>query len=164
MNEPDLSRLRKGEADLVIDHLPEVPDDIATMRVGTLRAFVVLPRDHPQAGRKRLALDKLGEDTFIGYSPGTLPHQLQLKALALHGCTPRHTVSAGSADTILGFVESGLGFSIVPALEPEGPHGEGLVALPLAAPRVEFAVLAAWRKDTPENPVLDAALETAPRA
>ena len=160
---PELSRLRQGEADLVVDHLPEVPDDIATMRVGTLRAFVVLPRAHPLAGRKRLALDKLGDDTFISYSPGTLPHELQLKVLALHGCSPRHTISAGSADTILGFVESGLGFSLVPALEPEGPSGPNLVALPLSAPKVEFEVVAAWRKDTPENPLLDAALETAPR-
>ena len=28
---------------------------------------------------------------------------------------------------------------------------------------VEFPVYAAWRKDTPENPLLDAMLETAPR-
>jgi DNA-binding transcriptional LysR family regulator len=161
---PELSRLRQGEADLVVDHLPEVPDDIASMRVGTLRAFVVLPRSHALAGRKRLALDKLGDDTFISYSPGTLPHELQLKVLALHGCSPRHTISAGSADTILGFVESGLGFSIVPALAPHGPGGENLVALPLSSPKVEFEVVAAWRKDTPENPLLDAALETAPRA
>jgi DNA-binding transcriptional LysR family regulator len=160
---PDLGRLRQGEADLVVDHLPEVPDDIATLRVATLRAFVVLPRGHAQAGRKRLALDKLSDDTFIGYSPGTLPHDLQRKALALSDCAPRHTITAGSADTILGFVESGLGFSIVPALEPEGPRGEGLVAVPLAAPRVEFPVFAAWRKDTPENPLLDAALESAPK-
>ena len=163
MTVPDLGRLRQGEADLVVDHLPDVPDDIATMRVGTLRAFVVLPAGHPQASRKRPALDQLGDDTFIGYSPGTLPHELQLKVLALHGCSPRHTITAGSADTILGFVESGLGFSIVPSLQVEGPTGPGLVARPLASPKVEFPVLAAWRKDTPENPLLDAALETAPK-
>ena len=32
---------------------------------------------------------------------------------------------------------------------------------PLTAPKIEFPVVAAWRKDTPENPLLDAALETA---
>ncbi len=163
LTEPDLSRLRQGEADLLVDHLPEVPDDVATMRVGTLRAFVVLPRGHAEAGKAKLDLARLGEDTFVGYSPGTLPSRLQIAALSQHGVTPRHTITAGSAETILGFVESGLGFSIVPALEADGPRGENLVAVPLSSPQVEFPVFAAWRKDTPENPLLDAALQTAPK-
>ena len=160
---PDLEPLRRGEADLVVEHLPVIPDDVATMHVATLKAFVVLPKGHPAAKEGALQLSQLGEDTFVGYSPGTLPNDLQLSVLAQHGVTPRHTISAGSVDTILGFVESGLGFSIVPALESEGPVGANLVAIPLAAPEVEFPVFAAWRKDTPENPLLDAALETAPK-
>jgi DNA-binding transcriptional LysR family regulator len=72
-------------------------------------------------------------------------------------------LSAGSAETILGFVEAGLGFSIVPWLSAEGPPAAGLEVRPLTAPKVEFPVFAAWRKDTPENPLLDAALETAPK-
>ena len=163
MAAPDLALLRSGEADLLVDHLPEVPDDVATLQVGTLKPYVVLPASHPLAGRKRVGLADLQEDTFVSYNPGLLPHRLQLEALAQHGVTPRHTISAGSADTILGFVASELGVSIVPALAPEGPQAEGVVALPLATPKVEFAVVAAWRKDTPENPLLDAALETAPK-
>ena len=62
----------------------------------------------------------------------------------------------------MGLVESGLGYSIVPFLYAAGPRGKGIAVLPLTTPKVEFAVYAAWRLDTPENPLLDAALETAP--
>lgn len=162
MPEPDLALLRQGQADLLVDHLPEVPDDIATLEVATLRAFVVLPAAHPESAAKRPRLAELGEDTFVGYNPGTHAARLQLGVLSANGITPRHTITAGSADTILGFVQAGLGWSIVPDLAPDGPAGEGLVAAPLE-PQAHFSVVAAWRKDTPENPLLDAALETAPR-
>jgi DNA-binding transcriptional LysR family regulator len=160
---PDLAVLRGGAADLLVDHLVEVPPDIATLRVGTLRAFVIFPARHPLAQRKRFTLQHCQDETFISYTPGTLPCELQMRAFAEHGAAPRRMLSAGSAETILGFVEAGLGFSIVPWLTEDGPRGRGIEVRPLTAPKVEFPVYAAWRKDTPENPLLDAALETAPK-
>ena len=74
---------------------------------------------------------------------------------------PSEILSASTAETILGFVESGLGYSLVPSFHPTGPKGRGILARPLT-PRVEFPVYAAWRKNTPENLLLDAALECAP--
>jgi DNA-binding transcriptional LysR family regulator len=167
MTEPDLALLRQGEADLLVDHLPQIPDDIATLEVATLEvatlsAFVVLPAGHAEAKRKRPRLAELRDNTFVGYSPNTHAARLQHGVLAAHGIVPRHTISAGSVETILGFVQAGLGWSIVPDLSPKGPEGEGLVATPLE-PEARFSVVAAWRKDTPENPLLDAVLETAPK-
>ncbi len=158
----DLERLRRGEVDLIVDYIPEVPSDIAVMRVGTLLPFLVFPATHPAARKQRVKVSDFASETFVGYTPGSLPHSLQMRALAAHDVTPPHTVSAGTADTILGIVESGLGYSLVASLEATGPKGRGLVARPLGAPKIDFPVYAAWRKSTPENPILDAALETAP--
>lgn len=158
----DLGDLRNGEADLVVDYLPDVPDDVCVMQVGLLRAFVVFPSAHPAAKKKRVGLADFQDETFVSYTPGTHPHDLQMRALTEHGLNVRSSVSIGTADAILGFVESGLGFSLVPSLDPHGPKGRGLTARPLTSPKVEFPVYAAWRKNTPENPLLDAALETAP--
>lgn len=160
---PALEELRRGETDLVVDHLPKIPDYVATLKVATLRPFIVLPRSHPLASRKRISLSALADDTFITYSPGLLGHELQLQALGLHGISPPRRLSASSADGILGFVESGLGWSLVPSLDPDGPRSKGMTVRPLISPKVEFPVVAAWRKDTPENPLLDAALQSAPR-
>ena len=162
MPQLDFELLRSGVADVLVDHLPEVPDDVATLGVGTLRPYVVLPQSHPLARRRKIGLADLVAETFIAYNPGLLPHQLQMRALAQHGIVPQRTLSAGSADAILDMVASGLGYSIVPAIAPAGPKAEGVVAIALSEPEVTFPVVAAWRKDTPENPLLDAFLESAP--
>ena len=160
---PALEDLRNGEADLVVDHIPEVPAGVATMHVATVRPFIVIPRDHKLASRKRLPLRELEGDQFISYSPGLVSRELQLQALARHGVTPPQALSASTADSIMGLVESGLGWSLLPSLEENGPRGKGVAVAPLPTPRIEFPIVAAWRKDTPENPILDAALETAPK-
>jgi DNA-binding transcriptional LysR family regulator len=161
--EPDFAKLRNGDLDLMVDYVPDAPDDFASMRVGTLRAFLVLPAGHPLADKKRASLTNLRDETFISYNPDMIPYNLQMQALALHGIAPRRTLSASTAETILGFVEAGLGFSLVPSIDPDGPRSRGIVAVPLGSPKVEYPVIAAWRKDTPENPLLDAVLEAAPK-
>lgn len=159
----NLASLRDGSADLLVDYLPEWPGDVATMQVGTLRGFVVLPAKHKLSAKKRLSLSQFGEETFISYSPGSIAHEMQLRALDQHGAKPREMLSASSAESILAFVEAGLGFSLLPWLDEGGPKRPGVAAIPLWSPSVEFPVMAAWRKDTPDNPLLDAALETAPK-
>jgi DNA-binding transcriptional LysR family regulator len=159
----DVRRLRDGSADLLVDFLPEWPDDVATMQVAKLRGFLVISSKHPLAKKTRPSLAQLGGETFISYSPGGLAHDMQMRALEEHGIAPREMLSASTAESILGFVDAELGFSLLPWLDPDGPRVPGVTSIPLWSPPVEFPVMAAWRKDTPENPLLDAALETAPK-
>ncbi len=160
--QPDIEGLRRGAVDLVIDHLASIPGDVETLRVATVRPFLVLPRVHALAKRRRIALAELAADTFIAYTPGLVAHDLQMQALAQNGVTPTRILSASSADSILGFVEAGLGYSIVPSLEKQGPRSRMIAALPLPGDEREFPVYAIWRKDVPENPLLDAMLAAAP--
>lgn len=161
--QPDLEGLRRGTIELIIDHLPQVPEDIQSLLVAELHPFLVLPKAHALARRKRIALAELAHETFISYTPGLIPHELQMQALAQEGIKPTHVLSASSAEAILGFVEAGLGYSIVPSLEREGPKSRLIAVLPLPGPTHVFPVYAAWRKDVPENPLLDALLALAPR-
>lgn len=162
--EADLEALSSGTADVVVDYIVDPPETVATLHVATVRPFLVLPRTHRLAKRSEVSLADLGQDTFISYTPGTVPYELQLQALTRHRVAPASTLSASTADSILGFVEAGLGWSLVPSFEPKGPRLKGIAVRPLEAPTVEFPIHAAWRKDTPENPLLDALLETAPKA
>lgn len=159
---PEIALLRRGDVDLLVDYLPEIPDDVATLEVAVMRPFLVLPRTHRLAKRKQLALSDFEGETFVAYNPSMLAHDLQMRALGLFDVTPGHVLTASSAEVILGFVEAGFGFSILPAVESEGPHARGVKVLPLEEPKVEFPVVCAWRKDAAENPILDAFLETAP--
>jgi len=158
---PTVEGLLRGEAEVVVDHLPTIPDSVSVMQVATMYPFVVLPRSHRAAQHKRFTLTSLAADTFIANNPGTHAHSLQHAALARQGLTPPRTLSASSMASILGFVEAGLGWSLVASLDPKGPRDRGVAVRPLAA-KVQFPVYAAWRRDAPDNPLLDAFLEAAP--
>lgn len=157
----DLEPLRSGRADVLVAHLPEIPSDIANQVVATVHACLVVPKERaPKRGPPRLK--DLADVPFLSYSIGTRHHALQLQALAMHDVAPRDTIALDTADAILGYVESGLGWSLVPSLDPDGPKGRRLVAYAFGQPRVSFPIVMAWRRDAPEHPMLDALIACAP--
>ena len=84
------------------------------------------------------------DDVFVGYRPGTLRQKLQLEELGRFGVAPQRVVTATSASTILGFVESGIGYSLVPSMTPDGPRHKGVVGHPFG--KNTYPVYAAWRQ------------------
>jgi len=159
----DVTPLRSGRADVLVAYLPEVPDDVATQTVALVHACLVVPRERaPRRGRAPVLAD-LGDLPFLAYQVGTRPHALQMQALSSHGAAPAQVIHLDTADAILGYTEAGLGWSLVPSLDPDGPAGRRLAAYPWGRPRVTFPVVMAWRKDAPENPMLDALIACAPK-
>lgn len=148
--------LRAGTVDVVVDHLYEVPDDVATMKVATLNGFVVAP-----AGDDDLDVQSLADTPFVAYAPGQHARDLQFAALTELDVAPPSMLSGKSAETILGFVSAGLGWSILPWFGADGPELPDVRSMPIDHPGARFEIVAAWRKDTPENPLLDAFLECA---
>ena len=158
----DLNTLRDGETDVLIAHIPEVPDDIATQTVAIAHACLVVPRDRaPKRGRPKL--EDLTDLPFLSYPPNSRHNELQRQSLATHGITPQTSISLDTADTILGYVESGLGWSLVPSMAPDGPKGRRLSAFSWGRPRTTFPIVMAWRKDAPEHPLLDEIIACAPK-
>ncbi|MCA9319493.1 MAG: LysR family transcriptional regulator substrate-binding protein, partial [Planctomycetes bacterium] len=101
-------------------------------------------------------------ETFISYHEELAAAALQRQALGRQGVHPERFIQTGSAETILALVEAGLGYSLVPSLDPEGPRWPGVTAHELKSPRMEFPVFLAWRRDMPEHPAFDDLLATAP--
>ncbi|MDA0932847.1 MAG: LysR family transcriptional regulator [Planctomycetota bacterium] len=156
----DFAALRAGRVDVLVAHVPEVPDDIASLEVATAYACLVVPADRaPKRGRPKLA--DLQDLPFLAYPVGTRNHALQGRALAQFEVRPEATMSLDTADAILGFVEAGLGWSLVPTLQPDGPSGRQLAAYPFGRPRVTFPISVLWRRDAPEHPLLDAMIDVA---
>jgi DNA-binding transcriptional LysR family regulator len=158
---PDVELLRRGELDLLVDHLPEVPADVETRAVARLWSFLALPSGHPLAGRKPMSIRALRDVPFIAYNADRAGRMQQLRGLAAHGGPDKEQYSADSAESLLGFVAAGLGFSIVPWLDPRGPRRAGVVVERLRVPGAEFPVVAAWRRG-PHHPLVNAALKVAP--
>ena len=157
----DVAPLRSGAADAIVAYLPEVPDDIASQTVAELHPCLVVPKERAPT-RQRPPIEQLADLPFLAYPIGTRAHTLQMQALAGVGVVPPNTIALDTADTILGYVESGLGWSLVPSLDPAGPPGRRLAAYAWSKPRVTFPVVLAWRRDAPEHPLLDALIACAP--
>jgi DNA-binding transcriptional LysR family regulator len=160
LKSPEVDRVRSGELDLIIDHLPHLPADIEARTVARLWSFLVLPAGHPLAGRKPVSVRALRDVPFIAYNADRAGRTLQLQGLAAHGGPEKERYSADSAESLLGFVAAGLGFSIVPWLDPGGPRRAGVVVERLRVPGSEFPVHAAWRRG-PHHPLVDAAMAAA---
>lgn len=158
----DFTELRSGEVDVVVAYAPEVPDDIASELVARGYACLVVPADLAPKRAKPRPKD-LEALPFLAYPTGSRNQVLQVRALAQQDIKPATTISLETADAILGFVEAGLGWSLVPTLEPEGPKGRRLAAYPFGRPRVTFPIRMMWRRDAPEHPLLDLMIEKAPR-
>ena len=160
----DLELLRRGDADLLVDWVAEVPEDIAATKAGEVRAFIVLPSTHRLARRARVSLSELAETPFVAYHADRALRALQDEALEQHGVRPRVTHAADSSDTILGFVAAELGFSLVPSPLEAGPRVAGVVAFPLERPRAVFPIWAMAKKRALAHPLVDAALAALPGA
>jgi DNA-binding transcriptional LysR family regulator len=153
----DANRLRTGEADLIVEHWPAPPPDVAQRRVSVAYATWIVPV-HLALGGK-VEPGALRDAPFVSFRPGTSEHALQLAGLELFGLNPPRLLSASTVDAIVGFVQAGLGYSLVPWPSRDGPRAAGVVARPIRTRGATFPITASWLKKGGENPLVAVALD-----
>lgn len=153
-DEHGLQRLRGGEVDCSVDYFKTLPAGIETRRVAEARAYLVTP--------KGLRRSELSQTALVGY-PEDLPHaRLQRDAVRSLGLSYTDVVSARTADSILGIVQAGIGYSVVPWLAPGGPRLAGVTATRLAQSKAKLPIHVAWKKSPGPSRALRAALDLLP--
>jgi DNA-binding transcriptional LysR family regulator len=155
----DANRLRTGDADLVVEHWPSPPPDVAQRRVATAHGIWVAPAHLAVAGK--FDASSLRDTPFVSFRPGTSEHALQLAGLAFHGLNPPRLLSASTVDAILGFVQAGLGYSLVAWPSREGPRLSGVLSTPVKARGAAFPIAASWLKKGGESSLVAVALRAA---
>ena len=163
--EPDeaLVRLRSGEADiaLMIDAPFCAIDDEGIERTHLLDdpMYVVLPRDHPLAGKPRIRLQELASDPWIGGSSGGCPDTLILmRACNAAGFEPRIAFHSDDYLAIQGFVAAGVGVSLIPDLALLAVRDYVAIRSLGARPPVR-RIQAATLRDGYRSPAVDAMAE-----
>ncbi|WP_329792561.1 LysR substrate-binding domain-containing protein [Lentzea sp. DG1S-22] len=108
-------RLREETLDLGVVHPPVHCDDVELLPLRDERLVVVLPVDHPLAGRRSLRVVDLRDEAFItevkseaGIAKAVL--QMCLKA----GFNPKRKHVVSNMPTLLALVAAGLGIGVVP--------------------------------------------------
>jgi DNA-binding transcriptional LysR family regulator len=122
--EPDdgVAALKAGETDiaLLIESGFETSHDAAIDRIPVMEdpMYVLLPAGHPLAGRRRMRLDDLCDDSWImGSTSTTCPDSaILLRACQSAGFEPRIAFNSDDYLAIQGFVAAGMGVSLIPDL------------------------------------------------
>jgi LysR family hydrogen peroxide-inducible transcriptional activator len=137
------------EIDLALISLPVPGRGLLVEKLFEEELLVVIPADHRLAARPRLSLAELKDDRFI------LMHQSHcLSGQALRFChgqgmAPTINFRSAQIETILAFVGSGHGVSLVPAMSRRQPPLAGILykALRGRSPKRQIGVLS--RLDRP---------------
>jgi DNA-binding transcriptional LysR family regulator len=158
----DQTCLLRDEVDIIVDHQPNVARGVSTRVVAEHRSFLVAPSNHPAVRRPKPTIADFVREPFVAF-PATLPQAtLQMAALGAVSARPAQITRAPSVVSILSFVAAGLGYSLVPWPDAQGPRMRGVTAFPLRGKGTRFPVVAAWRTRRIADPVLDAVLGLAP--
>src|SRR3569833_357764 len=113
--------LSRGQVDIAVvqdwtDHALTVPEGLSRRHLLDDAFDVVLPADHPLAGREALALEELAGEDWISWSTGQICHDWLTTTLGRSGIEARLVHTASEHSTQLALVAAGLGAAVIPRL------------------------------------------------
>lgn len=140
-------RLRAGEIDLAL--LYEFPGVVewtgATLRSVTLLVdpmHVVLPAEHPLAGKQELTLTDLSEEEWVQTSASSPCARHVVRSCLAAGFEPKVTFESDDYETVQGLVAAGVGVALIPQLALTRERGD-IVARELSPSSPARKVIAA---------------------
>jgi DNA-binding transcriptional LysR family regulator len=121
LSEPEdcVPLLRSGELDLGIvfeSAIQHADDGIERVHLIEDPMYLVLPRDHPLANRRRVRLADLAGEAWIGGQPDCECNRLISRACAVAGYEPRIAFETDDYTAVQGFVAAGVGVSLIAEL------------------------------------------------
>ena len=121
LSEPEdcVPLLRSGDLDLAIvfeSAITKADDGIERVHLLEDPMYLVLPRDHPLAGRRRVRLADLAGEAWIAGQPDCECNRLLSHACAVAGYEPRIAFETDDYTAMQGFVAAGVGVSLMAEL------------------------------------------------
>jgi LysR family hydrogen peroxide-inducible transcriptional activator len=111
-----IESLRNLSVDLAILALPLRHKDLESFPLRTEPLFAVLPKDHPRADMKSLALKDLRGESFVMLRDGHCFRDLSISACTHARVTPRIAFESDQFSSLFGMVAAGVGVSLVPEM------------------------------------------------
>jgi LysR family hydrogen peroxide-inducible transcriptional activator len=148
--------LRNLSIDFAILAMPLRHKDLEFLPLLTEPLFAVLPRSHPRAGARTLALKELRGESFVMLRDGHCFRDLSIAACSHARVTPRIAFESGQFSSLFGMVAAGVGVSLVPEMAIDGNADCAYVRLSDA--RATRTVVVATLRGRSFNPVQQAFL------
>ncbi len=150
--------VRSGLVDFGIGDItnsPALPDAIEATPLRDERFRVVLRTDHRLAGRRRLSMKDLRDETVITMPFGAGMRRLIDGSAATAGITFDRTITVSQFATVFSLVRSGIGVSIVPEaalmIEPDAT----VTSLPLTNPAITRKLGLLQNRNRPTSPAAE---------
>ncbi|CAH0124396.1 HTH-type transcriptional regulator GltC [Microbacterium foliorum] len=143
--------LRRGELDAALLGLrPGVePRGVAVRELSRERLVAAVPRAHRLAGRRRVRLADLADETFADFPSGTSGRAQSDAAFAAAGIARDVAFEADSAALMLGLVSAGVAVTLLaPGAVASAASGVVAVAVSDGPERIEYA---AWDARSPRG-------------
>ncbi|MEQ5803810.1 LysR substrate-binding domain-containing protein [Halomonas sp. H10-9-1] len=163
-------KLRNGELDAIIIALPFTETDVLTKALYEEEFEVLVPADHPMAGRDCVHKEELLQERLLLLGEGHCFRDQILEAcpaISQKLASPHNTLTAegGSLETIRHMVASKLGITVLPRSAIGTVHYESglLASLPFASPAPMRTVAIAWRASFPRPKAIDAITDAVAR-
>lgn len=138
------SQLEKGELDIGILIISNIPPHLETTFISSGQLVVCLPPNHPLGKFSSIPFAKLSSQQFILFNEDTYSRQLILEECRKHQFTPQVIFSSSQIETILGLVEQGAGISFL--FDAIAKKKSNIISRPLADPLFIRAGIA-WNKE-----------------
>jgi DNA-binding transcriptional LysR family regulator len=154
--------LRIDELDLAFLSVTERVEshELAFHQLISEELMVLLPLDHPLAGREEVRMTELAHEHFISFRQGARLRELLFSAGRDAQFVPRVTLESNEAQRIRMLVSRGLGVAILPESEALAPGGD-TVAVRLVDPVLVRDITLAWRAGRRQSPATAAFLALA---
>ncbi|MFJ6984065.1 MULTISPECIES: LysR substrate-binding domain-containing protein [unclassified Streptomyces] len=153
----------KGAVDLAVAHdwdiapLP-APAGVEQAVLGDDLCDLLVPADHPFAGRDGVRREELGGERWICQPPGRVCHDWLVRTLRAAGHEPDLVHQAEENPTLVALVGAGLGVALIPRLG-RGPLPPGVVEVPLD-PMPVRRLYALWRGGAARRPAIAETVRT----
>jgi molybdate transport repressor ModE-like protein len=156
-----LPALKRGDCDLalVFDYrtLPEEDDEVERVHLLDDVQHAALPRDHRLAGRARVKLADLAEDSWI--NGVRLCGEFVVQECVAAGFDPQVTLESNDYATMQGLVAAGVGVTIIPDLVLATGINPGIAVIPFASDPPIRRIWAAVSANGYRSPATDAMIE-----
>lgn len=146
-----IDQLRGGELDLAYLASDDgLPDDLAGHPVYREPLQLIMPLDHPLAGRERVRWSELDDEPLVLFSEGSAVTGIVRRTCTRLGVRQRVVGQVTQVDLQLALVRHGLGVAVVQGTL--AATAGGVAVADLGDPDVSWEVLLASRAPAPVNP------------
>ena len=124
-----IAALERMELDFAVMGRPPENFPVANAEIADHPHIIVVPVDHPLAGRRRVALKSLAEESFLMREPGSGTRLIMRRLFRDAGFEPRLGMEIDSNETIKQAVMAGLGIALISAHTVSAEIEDGRLAM-----------------------------------